>query len=576
MRLCLVYLVSAGCGSESGFVSARSAESCPTVPAPDERVVGLGDTEQFELIELWRSPLGAGRVPFHLSAAPLTDRDADGAYGPADGLDLIAVALDDPGATLWLLDGPTGDRERLFEAPWFDLSTAIAEIDAEHPGPEIVATYGDQIVYAGAGGAYLEASVSSEGSGQSWLTNLGDPGLPALLMGDGAVDLATAQTISSWAPGASASMSADLDGDGEVEILLYDRRDAVVRAIHATGEVLSSCAVAQSQDEIASLAVAQLDPAEGLELLVGTRAGLSLCTAGGVLLSSVPTGVEGPIVVAELDGDPQPEILAGTGSVIRAYEHDLTPLRSGVVGGGVSFSAVDLDQDGIHEILAWHDSSLDILRATGTALASWPFEGLPDHLIGSRSDHPFAADVDRDGLAEIVLVEWGAPAITVLENPQGGWSVRGGSEPWLGRGHHPGARWPDLALRDLDPGLFEEAGANVFQARAADEVACSSALSMQIEDACVDRCSEDATVMVWLENRGAISLEQVPEIELLSGGVVLETARLDGPLLAESRRSALLVVPVERLSGPLRAQLRGQGSCEPVAATWVTPVCERW
>ncbi len=127
-------------------------------------------------------------------------------------------------------------------------------------------------------------------------------------------------------------------------------------------------------------------------------------------------------VVADLDGDGAPEVVAGSfdwsdpslqawdmnGKVLEGWP---IPLPLGTVEAP---AAADLDHDGEVEIVAhaWHTSSdrayLCAIRRDGSQPPGWPVEL---HLVGGRA--PSVADLDGDGRLETIVAahpRWGGPS----------------------------------------------------------------------------------------------------------------------------------------------------------------------
>lgn len=147
------------------------------------------------------------------------------------------------------------------------------------------------------------------------------------------------------------------------------------------------------------------------------------------------------VCLADLNGDSRPEILVGAEYlyVFRPdgtdwIDGDLNPVTSGIFSTALhhipsSPAAADLDFDGVPEIIAasWNDSSVAVWHANGTMASGWPRKGGAPFW-----STPAVGDIDGDGKPEIVIgsntnkvYAWhanGAPvrgASGVLFTPQG-------------------------------------------------------------------------------------------------------------------------------------------------------------
>ncbi len=147
------------------------------------------------------------------------------------------------------------------------------------------------------------------------------------------------------------------------------------------------------------------------------------------------------VCFADLDGDQRPEVLVGADYlyVFRPdgtdwHDGDSNPVSTGVFSTALhhipsSPAAADLDGDGVPEIIAasWNDSTVAVWHANGVMMPGWPRKGSAPFW-----STPAVGDIDGDGSPEIVvgsntnkLYAWhvnGAPlrgASGVLFVPQG-------------------------------------------------------------------------------------------------------------------------------------------------------------
>ncbi|TMQ53299.1 MAG: hypothetical protein E6K74_09755 [Candidatus Eisenbacteria bacterium] len=118
------------------------------------------------------------------------------------------------------------------------------------------------------------------------------------------------------------------------------------------------------------------------------------------------------VCLADLDGDLRPEILAGAEYlyVFRPdgtdwYDGDSNTATPGIFSTALhhfasSPAAADLDFDGIPEIIAasWNDSSVAVWHANGAMVPGWPRKGAAPFW-----STPAVGDIDGDGVPEIVI-----------------------------------------------------------------------------------------------------------------------------------------------------------------------------
>lgn len=196
------------------------------------------------------------------------------------------------------------------------------------------------------------------------------------------------------------SAVADLDGDGEQEVVagstLYDSQGAV------------RCEVTGLDDGFP--AVADLDGDLLGEVVLVGNGRMSVYNDDCTPVTSWDLdgiGNGGPPTIADFDADGVPEIGVATDTVYAVYEADGTMRWSQPVTDASSHttgsSVFDFDGDGQAEVVY------------GDELALWIFDGadgtvrLQDGFHTSRTLHeyPVIADVDADGMAEIVVPQGG-------------------------------------------------------------------------------------------------------------------------------------------------------------------------
>lgn len=279
--------------------------------------------------------------------------------------------------------------------------------------------------------------------------------------GDGAVQWMSAPL---WdEPWGGAIALADLEGDGNAEILA----DNLV--VSHTGELLWS--VPGGALALSATTAADLDGQPGLEVITSSGA----YRADGTTLFELASIVGAFPQVANMDEDPEPEVLYTGQRGISLYEADGTPIfedlkpmgSSGVAGEYQRPAAIhDFDGDGWPEFASSSAGSFAVLRRDGTVLWQTSIEdvsglaggtgfdflgdGTAEAMIGDEVDthvfasdgtqllsvprasgtlleYPVVADIDNDGSAEIVVVNHRSasgnikPTIEVIRDADDRW-----------------------------------------------------------------------------------------------------------------------------------------------------------
>jgi len=207
--------------------------------------------------------------------------------------------------------------------------------------------------------------------------------------------------------------AADLDGDGTLEVLVLAVRDGVptLHVLEADGTPRPGWPVTFPVG-VPGLAVADLGRDGRREVVVSAGYELHVLDADGAPFSPAwpRTGAFyfGPPVVGDVDGDGRPEIVV---AAFRADRLAPWPREAGVrlraTAGQVALPGLDPDvasDPRAERAIAYHDYELLALRADGSLARSWRLLGAGGREIVGLPV-PLIADVDGDGLTEVAVVE---------------------------------------------------------------------------------------------------------------------------------------------------------------------------
>ena len=216
------------------------------------------------------------------------------------------------------------------------------------------------------------------------------------------------------------SFPADLEGDGQMEIITG-------RSIHEWNGVLR-CEIPNTEDGFPGVADLDQD-GRGEVVVVGNnhvRIFDSNCQVV-IEFDLVGSGNGGPPTIADMDGDSVPEIGIADAEYYAVYEQDGSLLWKAEVTDESSHatgsSVFDFDGNGLAEVLYADETRL------------WVFDGATgrsrftdsDHSSRTLHEYPVVVDVDGDGEAEIVVPNGGAHDGT---GPTGVMVYGSGGEPW--------------------------------------------------------------------------------------------------------------------------------------------------
>ncbi|MBI5708670.1 MAG: VCBS repeat-containing protein [Armatimonadetes bacterium] len=285
-------------------------------------------------------------------------------------------------------DGTT-TRNLISSSTTLNNGLSIGELSLQHPGLEVIA---DASL---ASGSITLSSILRAGRFVDYFS-IGFPsiGIPALF---------------------------DFDGDGEMEIVHGVDIGARLYVRRANGAVMPGWPVTDtSVYGVSTVCVADIDLDGSPEIIVAARPNstdrklfafrLDGSTVPGWPLSFSSPNYRTPIVVGNVDDDPQPEVVflrpqgmsGSNASVLLIGPNGATkrviPLSSYQDGDDIPCPALaDIDADGRAEIIVQTEGKIDVVRGTGSSMPGWPvsYPGVVSRAV------PIVGDIDGDGSPDI-------------------------------------------------------------------------------------------------------------------------------------------------------------------------------
>ncbi|MBK5256725.1 MAG: hypothetical protein JJE39_11890, partial [Vicinamibacteria bacterium] len=328
---------------------------------------------------------------------------------------------------------------------------AVGDIDGD-ARPEIVAAArGQRLVAFEHDGTLKWTSPVLSGNliyGAPVIAQLDGIGPPEIVMGnhvlnaDGTLRWTGAGGRGEYLNLGGISVVADIDGDGSPEVMAGNT------AYRADGTILWR----NTSIPDGYVAIANMDADPEPEIVHVTSGQLRILSAtGAVELGpvTIPGGRGGPPTVADMDGDGKPEIGVASFSRYTVWEDTLATRWSVVisdVSSGITGSSVfDFDGDGRAEVVYGDEFNLRVFRGTdGVVLFQTPLRN------ATGTETALVADVDGDQNAEIVAVAnltlggVGAEGIFIYGDANDSWvSTR---KVWNQHSYHVGNVNDDLSI----------------------------------------------------------------------------------------------------------------------------------
>ena len=247
----------------------------------------------------------------------------------------------------------------------------------------------------------------------------------------------TAADIDTSADGATSVFAADMDGDGDMDILSASQSDNTIAWLENDGNVnptWTAADIATSANRAYSVFAADMDGDGDMDILSASTSDNTIAwyeNDGNVnptwTAADIATSANGAVTVfaADMDGDGDMDILSASelDNTIAWYENDgnVNPTWTAAdiatsANGAQSVFAADMDGDGDMDILSasFNDNTIAWYENDGNVNPTWTAADIATSADGAIS--VFAADMDGDGDMDILSASYGDNTIAWYEN----------------------------------------------------------------------------------------------------------------------------------------------------------------
>ncbi|MBK8235774.1 MAG: VCBS repeat-containing protein [Deltaproteobacteria bacterium] len=412
--------------------------------AADPDMAGIGECrhvappDSFEADVQWSWSGERGDVYSYVTplVANLTDDNADGTIDLCDIPDIVVVATAQLGAAgyIYILDGAAGTVHTRITAPVSQLVTpALGDLDGDRV-PELITvengTEGRVVAFRADGTpAWTSTTMVRYQTGEEAvaLGDLDNDGDVEVVFGDVILDH-DGQLVVDFGLSLHTQVPtlADMDDDDDLEIVLDHR------VFHHDGTLLWDAVPGGLPGSSGGYPqVADLDDDPEPEVLLTAGTGLAMFEHDGAIkyLNLNPTGDPGswarPATVHDFDGDGISEFASSSRSHYSVFEGDASIVWTAAVqdlSGDAGGTAFDFLGDGSAEAMYADEKSNLVYDSVGAVLLQTP------RTSRTNVEYPVVADVDNDGSAEIVVVSNDSfdgapptPTVQVIRDAQDRW-----------------------------------------------------------------------------------------------------------------------------------------------------------